>query len=427
MKQELALSTTLADLFPSGTVLMPRGAADAICWVHEEAYRADTATGVYLAIMGDMPLVCHRNAATPLIQEFFREAGVQPAVNLDTYTTEEEAVAVAREHIRRGRKLAFLYPPPPVLESDESLFMPLSLYHWLNDKSNQAELVDAEHMPRHQVFTPRSASRLLDFMPDQAVFVKVCREGVSGGGSDVFYCRKGDSRAAALDWIRTRGDALTGVRVEKALDIPTCWCVNVAMVERGVTYIGAASQLFSAPARQCGSRIDPGDGPPPEVVDIACSIAERARSLGCRGIAGFDIGVSDSGRPCVFDLNFRAVSCTPQVLLHRAAVDRAGASISQSWNTTVAGSLGPAFERIVGFASHGAFVPVRLYEATPGSAETSMITGIVVGRTLAEIEATEVAINEALGDLIPQASACSQASLSFSPSEHPTAAGPACS
>lgn len=422
----ITLPTTLGDLFPDNTVFMPRGSLEAMHWIlSNEAYRAETATGVFLAIMGDMPLVCHRNAATPLIQDFFREAGVPPAENLATYATEQEAVAIARAHVQRGAKLAFTYPPPPMPEADAALSIPLSLYHWLNDKANLTELVDAMYVPHSRILPPDSASEIPDFMPGRSVFVKICREGVSGGGSDVHYCREGSSRTDALEWIQTRGAPLTGVRVEEALDISTCWCVNWGIGETGVRYVGAASQLFSAPAQQCGSRIDPAGAPPREVVDIARAIAERARTLGFRGVAGFDVGASPSGRVYVFDLNFRPNACTPQILVHDAAITHTGALISQSWNSTIDGALGPALDRISDFATQSTFLPTRLYEANPGCGEKSMITGIVVGGSLDEIEATESEMQSALGNLLLQASECSQAQTAFSPSNAVDHAGPA--
>lgn len=413
----------MATVYPPGTVLMPCGDPTALRLVSSEPSFPDAATGIYLAIAGGMPLICHRNAATPLIQDFFREAGIHPGSNIASYETREEAVAIAGDFVRRGWKLAYTYPLPPELASGRGLLVRMSLYHWLNDKANQNKLVDARYLPRHEMSPPESAPRLLDYLPDRAVFVKVCRKGVSGGGSDVYFCRRGSDRRAALEWIRTRGPSLTAVRVEQAMEIPVCWCVNVGVSGSKARSIGAAIQLFSAPARQIGSRINIGDPPPREVIDIATSIADRARSLGYRGIAGIDIGVSGSGRPFVFDLNFRPAACTPQVLLHEAAVTRAGASMSQSWKGVVEGGLEPALERLRGISGRGAFVPARLYDGQPGAAGKSVISGFVVGRRLAEIQAVENEINHALRDLPAQVSHCSRATPSFTPTE-PTEEAP---
>jgi hypothetical protein len=121
--------------------------------------------------------------------------------------------------------------------------------------------------------------------------------------------------------------------------------------------------------------------------------------MGYRGVAGFDIGTTLSGQIFVFDLNFRLVSSTPQILLHEAAVSRVDARISQSWNKQFTGRLDTALERIVEFSQSGKFVPVRLYEATQRSGGKSLITGIVVGKSLSDIEKNSAGMQAAICDI----------------------------
>jgi biotin carboxylase len=134
-------------------------------------------------------------------------------------------------------------------------------------------------------------------------------------------------------------------------------------------------------------------------VAIALAIAERSRSVGYRGVAGFDIGVTSDGRPFVFDLNFRIVSSTPQVLLHEGAVSRVNARISQSWGIMLKGALEPALSRMSDFSRSGEFIPTRLYEATADTGGMSLITGMVVAPTLNEVESIIVNIESALKEI----------------------------
>lgn len=389
-----------SQLFPSRTVFAPRSTFYHVRWVYDDAFRLDTLTGTTLAIMGDMPLICHQNAATPLIMDFFRKAGMEPASNIVTYETEEEAVTLAREYISRGEKLVYAYPPQAALAASDGLLIPLSLYNWLNDKANLAHLVDGDYLPRYQIVPTDRLSQLHDLLTGQPVFIKACHPGASGSGKDVLYCPDAASRTAALEWLACRIDGLSGVRIEEAVEIDSCWCLNLAILESDIRYLGAATQLFSEPAKQCGSRIDPDDLPPDSVVAIALAIAEHARSMGYRGIAGFDIGVTSAGQPFVFDLNFRVAGSTPQVLLHEAAVRRVGARISQSWNKMVKGELATALERISNFSRCGKFVPTRLYEATPATGGRSLVTGMVVAPTLTEVESIIADMQAALKDLL---------------------------
>lgn len=389
-----------SQLFPSRTVFAPRSTFHLTRWALDDAFRLDTMTGITLAIMGNMSLICHQNAATPLILDFFRESGVEPASTFHTYATEEEAIELAGKYLSRGERVAYVYPPPLALEASGGLLVPVSLYNWLNDKASLGHLVDEDYLPPYQMVPTDCLSRLYDFLPGQAVFIKACHPGASGAGKDVLYCPDTASRAVALKWLDPRVDGLSGVRVEQAVEIGSCWCLSLAILESAVRYLGAATQLFSEPARQCGSRIDPDDLPPDSVVAIALAIAERTRGMGYRGIAAFDIGITSAGQPFVFDLNFRIAASTSQVLLHQEAVGRVNARISQSWNRMVKAALAPALERISSFSRCGNFVPIRLYEATPATRGRSVITGMVVAATRAEVESIIAEIQAVLENLL---------------------------
>lgn len=385
-----------SQLYPPRTVFMPRTNLHHVRWVYEDDYRLDASTGVILTAMGNMPLVCHRNAATASIVEFLRQAGLKLSSNITTYQTEAEAVAIALHHIRQGEKLVYFYPPPPALDSSDGLAVPVPLYNRLNDKANLAHLVDVNFLPRHRMVPTKDLLQLLDCLPGEKVFIKACNPGASGSGMDVIYCPDTESRIKALEWMETRLEGLSGIRIEEEVAVGSCWCLNMAVLESEVRYLGAATQLFSEPARQCGSRIDPDDLPSDPVVSIAMAVAERARKMGFRGVAGFDIGVNSYGHPYVFDLNFRVVGSTMQVLLHESAVRRTGARISQSWRSMVKGTLAPALECISDFARRGQFIPVGLFEMTPATGGKSIIAGMIVAPTLAEIESITDSMQTAL-------------------------------
>lgn len=387
---------SFSELYPPRTVYTPRSTWELANRVLDKTFQLDSITGVTVAIMGDMPLVCHQNTATPLILDFFREAGLEPASCLRTFQTEEEAVAVARQYAGIGKKLVYTYPPPPDLQTPGSLLVPISLYGRLNDKFNLVELVDEEHQPRHQLIGTDALKSLYEFLPDCEIYVKACHQKANGAGEDVRYCADQASRKAALDWLDTRKDELSGVRMEEAVNVDECWCLSFAISISGVRYLGAATQIFSAPARQSGSRIDPDHLPPDSVVAIAKTIAERARVTGYQGIAGFDIGTTSFGQAFVFDLNFRLVSSTPQILLHEAAAGRIGARISQTWSQQFKGELAPALECIRRFSQSGTFVPLRLYDATEISGGQSVITGMVVGKTIPDVEFVSAAMQAAI-------------------------------
>jgi hypothetical protein len=136
---------------------------------------------------------------------------------------------------------------------------------------------------------------------------------------------------------------------------------------------------------------------------VSLSVAEKARALGYRGIAGFDAGVTSDGRPFFFDLNFRFVSSTPLVFLYRLAEKRFGRCVAETWDKPVKGPLGPALNCLAPFVEKGDFLPSRLYEGTSLSEWKSIVTGIILGGSLSEIEEKKSAIAAGLGDLIDEA------------------------
>lgn len=115
-------------------------------------------------------------------------------------------------------------------------------------------------------------------------------------------------------------------------------------------------------------------------------------------MAGFDLGLTTQGRPYVFDLNFRVVSSTVQLLLHPSAVERVGASVSESWHELTKGPVADALAALEPFGLSGLFVPCRLWDATPESNGCSMLTGFVVGNSAEAIAETRQAMRSALGD-----------------------------
>lgn len=389
-------SASFSELHPPQTVYAPRSTWNLVQGIIADAFQLDSMTGVTMTIMGNMPLICHQNTVTPLILDFFREAGLEPASCIDVFETEEEFVAVAQRYAGNANQLIYVYPPSPNLQETGSFLVPLSLYGWLNDKLNLAELVDEDHQPRYQSIQTDCIEKLCDFLPGRAIYIKACHQGATGAGRDVRYCPDHNSRKDVLDWLKVRPYRLSGVRIEEAIDVNECWCLSLAVMESGIRYLGAATQLFTEPARQTGSRIDPDHLPAKSVVTMAKAIAERARNMGYRGIAGFDIGMTSSGQVFVFDLNFRLVSSTPQILLHEAAVSRIGAKISQSWSCKFIGKLAPALENIRKFSQRGMFVPIRLYEATQMSGGQNVITGMVLGMAIEDIEAISADMHAAI-------------------------------
>lgn len=380
-------SVTLEALHPPGTLLTIRTEMDRMRFALpiDEEFRLDSASGVMLTIVGNMPVICHENTASPDIQAFMRLAGLQPGTLILPYETEPEATALARAHLLEGRPVAYIYPLPMAVSLHPGLLVSDQLYGWLNDKQNLENLVDLEHLPPYVLIKPAEANSVQDLFPGKPIFIKACHAGASGAGYDIHHCPDSEKRAAAIRWMLDYSEHLTAIRVEMALEIATSWCVNLAILAEDCRYLGSAAQIFSSPGKQTGSRIDPDDLPHENVIKLALNIGEKARLIGYRGVAGFDIGIDGTGHPYVFDLNFRLVASTPQVLLHDAAVKRFRGSISESWSMATKEPLRPVMQTLKRYVETGQFIPTRIYEGTTLSRGTSVISGFVVGNNLQEI------------------------------------------
>lgn len=399
----LAPIATLDELFPPKTVLAPRTCAHPMRWIKIGERQFDHMTGAATSVLGGMPLICHRNTLTAEIRDFFALAGLQLDGEFHTYTSASEAFRLARECRGRGLRLAYFYPPPETAADDEDLVLTRALYDWLNDKASIDTLCAGQGLPAHRHVPPAELDQIGDFMPGQAVYLKVCHPGASGAGGDVKFCPSHASRLSALEWLNGRPSGWTGIRLEAAVDVRESWCLNLAIDgTAGVRYLGAAAQLFSSPASQSGSRIDPASQPSANTVGLAMEIARRALELGFVGIAGFDIGETEEGEPYVFDLNFRLAACSPQVLLHEPATRRIGGKISQSWSHAFKGPLAPVLASLEELTRSGRFVPLRLYDSTLADDDDSRINGMLVASTVDEIEALSKILSDAMSRSTPR-------------------------
>jgi hypothetical protein len=393
-------SRTFDQLLPPGVVYAPRTTIEHVGWVLSEAYRLDTLTGLTLLVTGSVPLACHQNTVTPDIVAFFEACGATASPHRVPYQTAEQAFEQMRRWAEQGHPIVSPYPLPADSCAPQSLLVPDALYRWLNDKSNLGALVDADWLPPAVMLTPDAAQNLLTAFAGEPVYIKACVAGASGAGIDVRYAPDHQTRLQALEWLAGHDQPFSGVRVERALDIPICWCLNLSIQSDRIEYLGAAIQLFASPGQQSGSLIDPAQEPPAFAVEEAMRIARRAQQMGYRGLAGFDLGLTAEARPFIFDLNFRMVSSTVQLLLHQSAVERIDARVTESWHRLTHGPLAPALAAIEPLGRSGRFVPCRLWEANPHSRGRSMITGFLVAESVEALALTRDAMVSALGPLL---------------------------
>ncbi|MFQ1699063.1 hypothetical protein ACJ5NV_00575 [Loktanella agnita] len=228
------------------------------------------------------------------------------------------------------------------------------------------------------------------------MFLKAAGTDATGWGYAVRHVQSDDDMRAARTHFETKN--VDRILVEEAVDVSVCWCANLGVTDDGVTYLGAAEQLFAAPARQAGSMIDPAVAFPAAGIALATKITETARQQGFRGICGLDIGISPDGRLTVFDPNFRFNSSTPQVMLHPAAAARSGLPVSLSFGGQSTRAMAEIISCIKDPIADGWFVPTRLLDAAllPAAEGQSRVTGFVLGASRDAAHARATALAELL-------------------------------
>lgn len=380
MRRALPPARSLATLYPPRTVLAPRSTLERTHWLRFPAWRLDALTGVTISCMGTMPLICHEGVATEEILAFQEAAGIERPRELRLYRTEAEAIALARNSVANGERLASFYPPPPGADTPEGLLVSNERYGFFNNKSRLGDFVAAEHLPPRRLVPASEIATLRDRPERLPVYLKAAVEGASGSGKDLRYCAGLDEWSAAIDWFVGERAHLTGLIVEEAIAIVASWCLNFSVLTEESIYLGAAEQVLSAPGLQEGSRVDSRRAPPRHIVDAATVPAERARRLGYLGVCGFDVGIDSEGRAFVFDLNFRVNASTPHVLLHEAAEARSGRPVSQSFGSLVGGPLPDALRRLQSFVDRDRFLPLRVFDGARGAdaGDPSFVSGLLL-------------------------------------------------
>lgn len=320
-------------------------------------FNLDAVTTVLLGVLGQRPAVRHVSGATDDILSFLEDAGLVLQEDIRRYETGVEAETIADQLVADGWRLFWPYPLRAGRFDETAHVVAPDLWERLNDKVLLPEIV-----PEHAL-APRQVVDVADLggCAQPPLYVKSGGGAATGWGYAVHHCPDAEAVQAARASFIAKG--VGTVVVEAALDVTTCWCVNLTLSANGVTYIGAAEQLFEAPARQVGSIIDPLNALPQAGVDLAHIVGEAARVLGFRGPCGLDIGKLSDGRLIVFDPNFRFTASTVQCMLHDTASERSGLPVSVSFAGKSTLSVKEMLKRARRAVEDGWFVPNRVIDA----------------------------------------------------------------
>jgi hypothetical protein len=382
-------------VYPRDAALMPRTDLAAVRLLDFEPLNLDSVTSHWTGLLGTRRAVRHRAGAGPEALALYRRAGIEVAEETRTYRTAEEAEAIADRLVGEGARLFWPYPPREGRFPDTAHLVPPALWRRINAKENLAELAPPGSLARRSVLSHEALAALA---PDGPLFLKAAGDRPTGMGYAVRYCGDRAAFDAARSWFASRGADVPAVIVEEALDVEVCWCAGIAVLEAETLCFGGAEQTFSAPGVQEGSAVDPERAFPEAGRALARAIGEAARRLGFRGFAGVDIGRTRDGRMLAFDPNFRFNSSSAQLLFHPRAAERAGLSVSLSFDERVTVPFAELAARLAAPIDEAWFVPLRLWngEEHPLAEGRHQVTGMVLGRDRREAQAATRRLRERL-------------------------------
>jgi hypothetical protein len=377
-------AATIATFVGDNRIYNPRQPYDTMGISLDSADTCDSFTGNYFAVTGPLQVICHRATATPAGMELLALAGHTVEANLLVYRDREEYRDILAG-AGRGQ-IIYQHAHPPGEAPEQSYAVPRRTLVRLTNKALLHEVVDAAHLPRRRLLPTAELARGLGDEPFPVVIKAACEESL-GGGDGVRICRSpAEVRRAAVDFA-----AVPDVVVEEHLAITENWCVNVGVgLDGSVHHLGAAEQIVSNSGVHLGNRI--AAIPPPDVVAVAHAVAQRARDLSYRGIAGIDIARTRDGRTLAIDLNFRLNACTPALLLRDSLAEWSGrrGAVSTGFRVTLDDL---ALRDVVrDFVNRRVFVPTGSF--LPGSGMRK-VAGIVLAYSWAEATQTLAALSRA--------------------------------
>jgi hypothetical protein len=276
-----------------------------------------------VGILGDLPALVHRGADTPVLRTLLDRSGVKVPTGLATYGSVDEGIEMLRAAVASGRKPVLQHVPPAALPF-ESVTGTRTVLERLNDKALLAAFVPPAFVAERRVVPLASLDPATP--PALPIVAKACAPTGSGGGNAVRICRTAEDWARALSHFRARAGDLHDVVLEEYIEFERTWCINLAIAPDGCAWrpLGDTVQVVSPSGQYVGSWHGRDFAAPPEAAPLTAALAEAARALGFRGIAGFDCGIDRTGRLFAFDLNFRLNASTPLLLLAGHAAARAG-------------------------------------------------------------------------------------------------------
>ncbi|WP_059172116.1 ATP-grasp domain-containing protein [Bacillus sp. FJAT-27445] len=376
-------SVTLRDIFGPQLVFNPRVSFEGVGWIPTDSILDDFRTGALLPIAGEMPLVCNDRTVTDDALEILKTAGITPAENLLVYDSEESFYSLLDSLNNSPLKKVMNQPLPDAEVPEENYWIDKEVFSYLNNKANLGELVPRENRPKRIVVSPSEAVTV----KKEWGFPFVMKAGTdlpNGGGFDVFFCHTDEEFHEGLELLKDS----QSIVFEELVDIRKNYCIQFAKMHDGkLIYLGAGEQITTESGQYKGNWISDAEGPPEKAIALGKTIMEKACGLGYRGVAGFDILLTEDGRVLCIDLNFRLNGSTPALLL-KDSIFSSRQTRDMMFKTWKIDSGWDDFRSVcTSLIKDGSLIPLAIYHPEDGADQEMrpIINGILLGSSREDI------------------------------------------
>ena len=380
---------------PSNVAFAARSTLQQTQLVGSGNYSLDILTTGLMGCLNGLTSLRHESG---LCKESFcllEQAGIHVDEDIRPYKTAQEAFQLTRQIAAEGKLLFWTYPPDPELVAGKCNLVSVDLYKTLNSKACLQNWVPNEHLPE-RVILPQKAFETYTFATP--VYVKSASDYPTASGFSVRVCENPSQLSLAKEWFASKREVIPEIVIEKAEDIVSSWCSSLIIGKDATHYLGSSEQLFSQPAKHAENIVDPGNPIPPQAIQVAILIGERARRAGFVGIAGFDIGLNRDGKLTVFDLNFRLNYSSTMLLYLDSILKNFRFPLVKTYRVSAKSDFKTFFKKASKAAAAGRFIPFRLVNGNlhPDSNGYHLIVGVVLGYEREELESYIARLTENL-------------------------------
>ncbi|RHW38963.1 ATP-grasp domain-containing protein [Neobacillus notoginsengisoli] len=391
-QMDIAPTLTLKDIYGPQLVFNPRVSFEGIGWIPKDTILDDFRTGALLPIAGDMPFVCNDRTVTEEALNLLKTAGISPAPNQLVYDGKNSFYGLL-ESLSSGQQKKVLNQPLPDSEvPPEKYWIDKEVFSYLNNKANMGEIVPKEHLPKRMVVSPDELVTVREKWTLPFV-MKAGTDLPNGGGFDVVLCHTEEDFKRASELLKDS----QSIVIEEFIENKKNYCLQFAKTCDGqILYLGAGEQIISVSGRYKGNWISAEDSPPKSAINLGRTIMEKACQLGYKGIAGFDILITEDNRVLCIDLNFRLNGSTPALLLKDSIFSRHNNQdmMFKSWK--IDRPWDEFHDICKSLVEDGSLIPLAIYHPeTSGDSENKpFINGILIGNSKEEILQKEQYLTE---------------------------------